>query len=567
MKIKKIQDYPLIGSLNQYKSMLLGYNNIAEEDIKHILPDLSQTLYSISNYLIDMEPIENGKEFVEFIKNNKNKKMFIIGDYDCDGILATVILSKALSLSGVEVSFIAPDRFIDGYGMKISHIDQAKFNNAEIVLTVDNGITAFDAIKYAKSKELKVIVTDHHTPQGYNPADIVIDPLYNNELFKGISGATVAMKLAYLLYKEFNFDYSFMKDFVSLAAITCLSDVMPLINENRILIKAGLSHLNQQVYIQDSFIFRLAVMLSFYNPKLDSDPYLLLDDTFRHFNKPNIDFYFVPIINAINRVIGDVNEIIYDIMLLWEQPYDGDPTFYINNNRKRMYMKKDLLREHKKDPTKLAVVEALKVSKFDDNYAGIVGLVAAGITESENKPALIGIETDEDIVKMSGRSVSGFNLYQALTEIKNEHSELTFTFGGHAEALGAAIKKNELLLVEQYLGEKFSLVDKKETEQILFELDNPTEVVQLYYGMKPFGNRFEFPKFYLESTIIFCDTKEREFTVKALGSSYPIKYFDKDTGSKIFEIATKNRTETMKMILSVIEDEIGVVKFKLDKLL
>ena len=565
--IKELSDFKKSNILNEYDSMLLDYNKINENDYKTLFPDLEQE-YDIESYLQFMAPINNGDKFLKIIKENKDKKFCIIGDYDCDGIMATVIMCYGLTLCGIKTTFSTPDRFLTGYGMKKKHVDDAIKSKSDFIITVDNGITANDSIDYAHAHNIKVLVTDHHTPQDKNNADLCIDPLYNNDSFKGISGATVAMKLIYLLYKEFNFDKYFMYNFVALAALTCFSDVMPVLNENRILINVATNYMSQEVYKQGSFINRLAHLINFYDPNFKSDPFLNLTGTFRTFSKANIDFYFVPIINAVNRVIGNVNEIIYDIMNLFCADFSGVPTFYSDINNKRKFMKSELIQLHKKN-NKKAVVEVLNPGKFKDDYSGITGLVASSVVENEKKPALIGVENYKDIVHFSGISVSGFDLFSALTKIKNDHPELTFQFGGHAEALGAAIPKKEITLVENYLSEEFSSVKIEDTEETYLKLPDVHQIKQLYLKYYPFGNKFNFPKIYCEGEISYLDYKTKIFTITNIdGNKYKkinVKYFTKNVEEKI-KLLLNKKIKNIKCIVSLMDDNNNIF-FKLEKFL
>lgn len=565
MKIKTVYDFPILNGHDQYESMLLNFNNVNEENISYALPDTNINR-DIKSYLGLMEPIQRGNEFVQFIKTHKNEKYCVVGDYDCDGIFATVILVYALTLCGIQTTFIAPDRFETGYGMKKEQVNAAIENEASMIITVDNGIVANEAIDYAHANNLKIIVTDHHTPQGKNNADLVINPLYNEDKFKGISGATVAMKLAYELFKEFHFDEHYMNDFVMLAGLTCISDCMPMLGENRVLVTSTINYLNEQVYIKGSFSNRLAKLINFYDPKSESDPFFELPGTYRDFTVENIEFYLVPIINAVNRVIGNVNELIYDLMTLFCSDFNGVATFYYDINTKRKYMKSELMSLHKEN-NKKAVVEVLNPGKYEDDYSGIAGLVSSSIVENENKPALVGVYLDKDEVHFSGRSVSGFNLYEALSEIKNEHPELTFSFGGHAEALGATIPLKEVPLIENYLSDKFSEVNIEKIEPIAIQIDsgNINEFKLLYLKYWPFGNKFEFPKLYCEGIPTFINTSNSYFMIDTLGNT-KIKYFSKNIKDKISNIVFKKSHKTLKYVFSML-DENNEIYLKIDNII
>ena len=529
MKIKTVYDFPILNGHDQYESMLLNFNNINEENISYDLPDTNINR-DIKSYLKIMEPIQRGNEFIQFIKDHKNEKYCVVGDYDCDGIFATVILVYALTLCGIQTTFIAPDRFETGYGMKKEQVNSAIENGASIIITVDNGIVANEAIDYAHANNLKIIVTDHQ------------------------------------LFKEFHFDEHYMNDFVMLAGLTCISDCMPMLGENRVLVTSIINYLNSQVYIKGSFANRLAKLINFYDPKSESDPFFELPGTYRDFTVENIEFYLVPIINAVNRVIGNVNELIYDLMTLFCSDFNGVATFYYDINTKRKYMKSELMSLHKEN-NKKAVVEVLNPGKYEDDYSGIAGLVSSSIVENENRPAIVGVYLDKDEVHFSGRSVSGFNLYEALSEIKNEHPELTFSFGGHAEALGATIPLKEVPLIENYLSDKFSEVNIEKIEPVSIQIDsgNINEFKLLYLKYWPFGNKFEFPKLYCEGIPTFINTSNSYFMIDTLGNT-KIKYFSKNIKDKISNIVFKKSHKTLKYVFSML-DENNEIYLKIDKII
>lgn len=563
--IKSFADYPIIDGQNKYVSAILGYNGLSA------IGDLENKYASFDTYFSTMCHLKNEDTFIEYLKNNKNKKYCVIGDYDCDGIMATAIITYALTLCGYSVTFNIPNRFDDGYGMHKRQIDIAVANGAEVIITVDNGICTNDVIDYAHQKGLYVIITDHHLPQGINNGDIVINPHYNNDSYTGISGAEVAMKLVYQMYLNLvGIDRYMMYNFATMAFFTVYSDVMPMLNENRDLTRAAFRFIDEQINNENSFIFRLAHMLYFYDPKCKSDPSLRLPSLLRHFNKENIEFYVIPIINACNRVIGDVNDLVYDIMSLFASPYIGDEKLYYNINLKRKYMQSELDSVYNKNKNNnyAAVVDVLKPEDWDTNYSGIVGLVASSVVEKENKPALIGIdvENDDDIVRFSGRSIPGFNLYEALEEIKKENPTLSLQFGGHSDALGASCKKRDIDIIRKKLSEKVQNIELATIDQTYISINNEKvdNVINAYFTLWPYGNSFQFPKLHLKSKIKYLSKQDYTFTVQNM--PIPIKFFTKDEKEKVADYAFNHRDIEMEMFLSMIEDKNGVM-LKLEKLL
>lgn len=574
MKIKKFTDYDRIDGFDIYQSAVIGYNKLDKDKIQELLSDYNKFI-TPEKYIDIMTKLICGQEFVKFIELLDKEKdiICVIGDYDCDGIFATVIMVYGLMLCGFNVIFTISDRFEDGYGMHNKQVDIGLSNGATVFITVDNGITANDVIDYIHSKGAKCVVTDHHTPQGENKADLCIDPLYNDDEFKGISGACVAFKLIYELQKKYNFDVKILKDFLCLAYITTYSDQMPILGENRWLVQAGERYFNNSLGIDESiggdgFITRLADMLDFYTQEYNTDNVLMLTSSYKQLSKATADFDLIPKINAINRVLGDVTDLPYDIMCLFSSEYSGIPHFYSGINQKRKYMKTELLNKHKKVDGRKAIVECLQPDLWDDNYSGIAGLVASEAVESENIPALIGVDrvgtTDDSVMTFSGRTPAGFNLFNALTEIKTEHPDLHLNFGGHAEALGASCLKKEIPLLEQYLGEKFELIPQEDVEVVYFEVTDYSKMLDTFGSLWPFGNGFEFPKLHIKSKIDNLDFHKLFLSDSRL-KNVPIQYYFKEDDAKLHVLQTKN--VEVEFILSFSYDEWGNAILKLDKIL
>ena len=561
MKIVSTKDFKQALNCNPYTSAILRYNNVDLKNIPNFFPDKLRQ-YTPAQYLYLMKPIDKGQEFVEFIKNNKDKQYCIIGDYDCDGIMATVIMCQTLATLGINCTYIIPDRFNDGYGMKKQHVDYAVQSNSQIIITVDNGIVANDIIEYAHQRDLKVLITDHHKPKGENNGDIVIDPLYNNDIFKGISGATVALKLSYLLFKEFGkYDeyISLLSDFVALAGITAISDVMPMVNENRILIKATLPYLNQES-TKRCFIQRLADLLDFYLPSGEDTK------RFRNFNKSTIEYYFVPVINAVNRVEGNVNELVKDILEIFHKESSVAQGRYLEINKQRQKMKADM--EDLCVFTKDSVQVQLLPHQAFQNMSGISGLIASYVVEEKNKPAIIGIDNfnENGIEHFSGRSVPGFSLFNAVQNVANKHPELTISFGGHDAALGCALKRDEIDLFRKYISEEFSM-NHKEVEEIYFDIENVREYIKVFERLAPFGNGFEFPRFYVKSKIKSVNEEYRSCVFEKMLGTF-IKIYDKHNLFYISKLKQINPNAEIEAIISFTYDNYaGNLQIRLDKIL
>ena len=562
MKILSTKSFKQAMNCNPYTSAILRYNNIDLKNIPYFFPDKNR-VYEPEHFLYLMKPIDKGQEFVEFIKNNKDKRYCIIGDYDCDGIMATVIMCQTLAMLGITSTYIIPDRFNDGYGMKKQHVDYAIQSGCEVIITVDNGITTNEVIDYAHENNLIVLVTDHHKPKGPNNGDIVIDPLYNNDEFKGISGATVALKLSYLLFKEFDLyvqNKDLVNDLVVLAGITAISDVMPTINENRILIKATLNHLNNKVNTS-CFIRRLAILLDFYITESETEM-----KRFKNFNKSTIEYYFVPVINAVNRVIGNVNQLVADILELFHSESSIEEKTYSSINKQRQKMKADL--EDQCQFTSDSVQVQLLPHQAFQNMSGIAGLIASYVSEEKNCPAIIGVDNlnDDGIEHFSGRSVPGFSLFNAVKNVAEKHPELYINYGGHDAALGCALKRNEIELFRKYISEEYDNSHEIKEEEYFLTEDFP-KYIQVFERLAPFGNGFEFPKFYTKTKLKNVNMDYRSIVAWSMPNVFIKCYKHKDL-LYLNNMKNINPNAEIELIISLTYDNFhGNTLIRLEKIL
>ena len=211
------------------------------------LKDKESIEYAINANLSDITfayDMKDAKEFIAYLIDAKikNKKVVIMGDYDTDGSVGTSIAMLSLLRLGMDVDFYQNDRFVDGYGLKPESVRviKEKFPNVDVIITVDNGISAFDGIDYANSLGIDVLVTDHHRAEEVLPnAKLIVNPkrLDCPSKEKNLCGAAVIWKLMYTLFRELNEDLSFVINLLDLVAIATIGDLMPLIGENRVLVK------------------------------------------------------------------------------------------------------------------------------------------------------------------------------------------------------------------------------------------------------------------------------------------------------------------------------------------
>lgn len=348
-----------------------------------------------------------------------NQKILIYGDYDVDGTCAASILKLFFDKLGATTEIYIPNRLEEGYGISKFGIDYAKDNGFELIISVDCGITAIDEAKYAKEMGLNLIISDHHQPKELIPeADIIINPLKPgcNYPFKQLSGAGIAFKIAQALAKKIG-KTSDLYDYLDLVAIATAADIVPMTEENRILVHYGLQEIITKT-----------------RPGIKA----LLDKAGikkEDISVVNIVFGIAPRINAVGRLGTAV------------------PTIEIltsNDTQKVTELAETLNRENllRRELDKKILEEAITVIEQNDYnnkfksfvlhnpiwHQGVVGIVASRLVEKFYKPTVM-LTTVDGIAKGSARSISGLNIFECLTECQ----DLLLHFGGHAAAAGLGL--------------------------------------------------------------------------------------------------------------------------------
>jgi len=485
---KKLTDYEPIDGFTRVESVIFQENGFkTATDVYNNFPDLYTKSWLTKFLSSELSTVGGSSDFRDFVKTNKDKNYCIIGDYDADGIMATTIMKIALDGFGVKkCDFIIPDRLNDGYGIKQKHVDRALEMKAQVIVTVDNGITANEAIDYAKSKGLSVLITDHHIPDKENipVADVVINPHLTKEKFEHICGAMVALKIALTLLdiKDKNNEY-ILKDAALFAAVATISDVMPLIDENRSLVKYVLDNVN---YYKNKNIWagRTLKFLTGFgvgrNIITDQNAFVT-EDTF--------GFYIGPTINASGRVNGETEGIISDIIAAGEygRYIDG----YREINRERQQKTREIFKEHVPNPSESVGFMVIDPDKYAYPIGGLIGLVANKIADQEGKPAFVGTEKDGKI-SFSCRSVPGYSLYEGLNRFFEKHPGTTVEGGGHDGAIGIRTSdQNEIQLLKEHFNQDFE-ENAKDLEVTVFQYDPEfeTEIFDAHYGLVPYGQGF-----------------------------------------------------------------------------
>ena len=459
----------------------------------------------------------------------RGERMLVAGDYDADGILGTAaFMSFIRDLGFTEdiVDFIIPNRLKDGYGISQNIIEYAKSNNFDFIMTIDNGISAVEAVKLSNEYGIPVYITDHHTaPEILPEAELIVNPKVPGETFpfKEISGATVAWYVAVALRAEFNVQID-MRKYLDYIGITILSDVMPLDDINL----AILDYAMKQIKDRKRYIYQL----------------IWNDYTAPTINTTEISFSLVPKINAIGR-INDAN---IGVRLFMNKKKEEIKELYeyisnINDIRKEMSRNStqkalDYVYENGFEKDSVIIV------RNKDFHEGIVGIIAGKLAEKFRRPAYVfSYNKEKDIWKGSARSVANIHLYELTSAAK----EFILGFGGHKGAVGLAVTENNW---EQFVssikeaGNSFSEKDFEDESLVPISCsiaDINEEVIDLLNKYGPFGQGNPEPVFLAEDIDISIEREMKN------GLHFKTIVSD-DTGSSTALFFNVNKEDFLKKI-------------------
>ena len=361
----------------------------------------------------------------------RNEKICIFGDYDCDGVTSTAILLSYLQKQGADAFHYIPSREGEGYGLNNSAIDEIANKNTKLIITVDNGISAIEEAEYIYSLGMKLVVTDHHQPSEVLPrAEAVVDPhRKDSELdFRDYCGAGVAFKLICALSGD-SID-KLVDEYIDLVAIGTIGDVVPLIGENRVFVREGLKRINNEP--------RTAVK-AFKDINAE-----------KKYSANDIAFQLCPKINAVGRM-SHANAAVDFLMSSNYASCSEKFKELCNENTNRQEEEKsildDIFRKLEKKPE--IVSNRVIVIEGEGYHQGVVGIVASHIVEKFAKPAIIiGID-ESGVARGSARSVEGFNIFEAIGACKDD----IIQYGGHPLAAGVTLEADKIADFSKHINE------------------------------------------------------------------------------------------------------------------
>lgn len=348
----------------------------------------------------------------------KKDKICVHGDYDVDGMTATVLLVRCLSKLGGDVTWYIPHRMEEGYGLSSETVSQLHSLGIDLLITVDCGITAFKPVKEARERGMKVIITDHHVPEEEFPeAHAVINPKRNGYPFPDLAGVGVALKLAQALTGTLD------RSDLELAAFGTVADIVPLVGENRVIVSHGLKQ------VSSPFLKRLA-------EKSGADPEKL--------SAYDIGFRMAPRINSVGR-LGRPGELI-PLFLEEEQALLETGISRLDSiNEERRGLEKEITGQARLQAEEVPPEESFFLALAGKGWHnGVLGIVASRICDEFNRPVLV-MNREGDLLRGSGRSIPGIDLLALL----RREGDLFHRLGGHSQAVGFSLPASRLPLLRQ----------------------------------------------------------------------------------------------------------------------
>ena len=472
----KIEEISKTYNINKLLSTILVNRNIvSKKDINKFLKPTRNDFHD-PFLILDMEKAV--ERIIQAI--NKQENVTIYGDYDVDGITSITVLKSYLQDRGLEVNTYIPNRLDEGYGLNNNAIDKIAESGCELMITVDCGISAIDEIHYATSLGIETIVTDHHEPGEDIPKAIaVIDNKRKDSTypFRELAGVGVVFKLIQALSIKLGLPEEEYLKYLDIVCIGTISDIVPLVDENRVITKLGLMLVKQTRNVG----LRAILQVSGYS-KIDSN---------------TISFGVAPRINACGRM--GVAEEALNLFLSKNINQVNELARKLNeHNRVRQETEKDIFENVKKQIEEKHLDENNTIVVAGENWHhGVIGIVSSKITEMYFKPSILLSFEEDGIGKGSGRSIPGFDLHDALMKC----NDCIEKFGGHSMAIGITIKREnfdklkdklEEIAIEEHIDEIVPVI-KINAKINLSEVNK--YMVESLKELEPFGEGNKMPVF------------------------------------------------------------------------
>lgn len=460
--------------------------------------------------------LSNMREGVDLLLKNvdEGKNIVIYGDYDVDGITSTALLMKVLSCLTDKVSYYIPSRIDEGYGLHRDAIDRIKANGGEFIVTVDCGSVSKEETAYAHSLGIETLVTDHHNISDVTAEGLVINPRLKEDgyPFKGLAGVGVAYKLALAVSRTREIPSSVMAEIIEFATVGTIADIMPMLDENRTIVKVGLR----------------SIHLGCRNKGLRE----LIDRSsldYKSIKASDISFGIAPKINASGRM-GDATLGVKLLLSDDEQEIRDCCNALLDANRERRRLQDDAFAKG------LSLIDSeMKRGDFlmleiNDSHEGVLGIVAGRIREQVNRPVVV-VSKGEGTYKGTGRSIPGVDLFSMLDKYRNEF----ISFGGHSAACGFTIAADKIDRLKEKLNTDMAEASKAKPDIFEFKYDFDADIdaedidinlAEALEMLEPCGKENEMPLFLVRNAVVtgwrFLRNEEKmaKFSVRREDGTY-----------------------------------------------
>jgi len=454
--------------------ILVNRDMVEDEKIKVFLEPTRNDFYD-PFLMPDME-----KAVDRIIKAIENKeKVMIYGDYDVDGITSITVLKKFLEERGLDAGYYIPNRLEEGYGLNKEAIEQIVNQKYTLMITVDCGISGIEEIELCNNLGIDVIVTDHHEQLDELPnAYAIIDAKRkdNTYPFRGLAGCGVVFKLIQAISIKLNLDSKEYLKYLDIVCVGTISDIVPLVDENRVIAKLGLKLIAQTKNIGLKM--------------------LLIESGYKKIDSSTISFGVAPRINACGRM--GYQEEALKLFLTNDIEEAKKITAELNKyNVQRQAKEKDIFEQALKELEKEDINTLNSIVLCGENWHhGVIGIVASKLTEKFFKPTIL-LCYEDGMAKGSGRSIPGFDLHEVLAE----SSEYLEKYGGHEMAVGLALKKEMFNSFKQKFEEIAISKDIKQYVPVI-KIDGQItskeankEIIHELELLEPFGEKNKTPIF------------------------------------------------------------------------
>ena len=423
----------------------------------------------------------------------RGEKLYIYGDYDVDGITAAAFLVHIFREIGVDVDYYIPNRMEEGYGLDKKAIDYVHQNSGKLIITVDTGVNSVEEVEYAKSIGIDVVITDHHKivkEEGDEKLLIINPKLSNRYTFKYLAGAGVALKVAQAVYKKLDIPLEKLYEYIDIVMIGTVADVVPMADENRIIIKKGLE------VIKNTRVKGLVYLLR----------YLKLQN--KDITTTDVSFFISPLLNSLGRI--GVSKVGADFFTV-------EDDFEIYNiieemkksNKKRRELERSIFSEIDSEIQKKKDKEFKYLFLRSDRWhPGVIGVVSSRLAMKYNVPVVL-IALRDGIGKASCRSIQGINIFNILREMGDK----LLRFGGHDLASGFIAKTEMLDGIEEKLKHSINETGRKKEEKVLkvdgkLPIENIDEsLLKDLNNISPYGLGNEYPLF-IDEALSFENLKK-----------------------------------------------------------